>query len=158
MRGALPLGKATHRWFRYRQNMNRKMAFEPDSTGRSITTKQSIFQVIVANLDGERMEHYYPSNLLLGTRLGQSNAETFLLQQGWTSMRGIVGDTAHSALIEDAATFGRLFLRLSNRQILNAYQEIRHAQTSSTQDYEYQTLSLPYVDAADGRDMALKGT
>ncbi|KAF7352460.1 FAD-binding-3 domain-containing protein [Mycena venus] len=87
----------------------------------------------------------------------------------------LVGDAAHSALIhgshnsamaiEDAATLGRLFSRLSHRKqismLLNAYQEIRHSRTSATQDSEYQALveiSIPSGPIQEGRDTALKAS
>ncbi|KAJ7853856.1 hypothetical protein B0H13DRAFT_2579914 [Mycena leptocephala] len=77
----------------------------------------------------------------------------------------LVGDAAHSVLIEDAATLGRLFSRLSNRNqiplLLNAYQEIRHSRTSATQDSEYQSLiqiSLASGILREARDTALKAT
>ncbi|KAJ7872038.1 hypothetical protein B0H13DRAFT_1634004 [Mycena leptocephala] len=67
--------------------------------------------------------------------------------------------------IEDAATLGRLFSRLSNRNqiplLLNAYQEIKHSRTSATQDSEYQSLiqiSLASGILREARDTALKAT
>ncbi|KAK7062062.1 FAD-binding-3 domain-containing protein [Favolaschia claudopus] len=85
----------------------------------------------------------------------------------------LVGDAAHSALIhgshnsamaiEDAATLGRLFSRISNRNqismLLHAYSEIRSPRTSATQVSEYQALmelSAPFGPISDGRDSALR--
>ncbi|KAF8213920.1 hypothetical protein K438DRAFT_1750030 [Mycena galopus ATCC 62051] len=77
----------------------------------------------------------------------------------------LVGDAAHSALIEDAATLGRLFSRISTRSqipmLLNAYQDIRHPRTKATQESEYQALSqisIPFGPVTEGRDAALKAS
>ncbi|KAJ6539718.1 hypothetical protein B0H19DRAFT_1180275 [Mycena capillaripes] len=87
----------------------------------------------------------------------------------------LIGDAAHEILIhgshnsaiaiEDAATLGRLFSRLSNRsqipRLLNAYHEIRHGRTSSTQESEYQALlQISMDDAAyqEARDTGLKAS
>ncbi|KAJ7734011.1 hypothetical protein DFH07DRAFT_130586 [Mycena maculata] len=94
---------------------------------------------------------------------------------GLDGMAVLVGDAAHSVLIhgshnssmamEDAATLGCLFSRLSNRKqipmLLHAYHEIRHSRTSSTQDSEYQWLvqtALPPGTLRDGRDATLNAT
>ncbi|KAJ7184628.1 hypothetical protein C8R46DRAFT_1208812 [Mycena filopes] len=86
-----------------------------------------------------------------------------------------VGDAAHSATIhgshnssmaiEDAETLGRLFSRITNAnqipQLLNAYQEIRHPRTSTTQDSEYQSLvqiCLPFGPDQEARDAVLQKT
>ncbi|KAJ7098787.1 hypothetical protein B0H15DRAFT_772087 [Mycena belliarum] len=87
----------------------------------------------------------------------------------------LVGDAAHSALIhgshnssmavEDAVTLGRLFSRLSSRKqiplLLNAYREIRHPRTSSTQDSEYnwfEQFTLPPGPLQDARDAGFNAT
>ncbi|KAJ6466708.1 hypothetical protein C8R47DRAFT_1223902 [Mycena vitilis] len=94
---------------------------------------------------------------------------------GFDGAAVLVGDAAHSVLIhgthntamaiEDAETLGRLFSRISKRsqisKVLNAYQEIRHARTSPTQESEYEALveiSLPTTADQDARDSVLKGS
>ncbi|KAJ7749237.1 hypothetical protein B0H14DRAFT_2405944 [Mycena olivaceomarginata] len=85
----------------------------------------------------------------------------------------LVGDAAHSILIhgshnsamaiEDAATLGRLFSRISTRSqipmLLNAYQEIRHPRTKLMQEEEYQALSelsMQFGPVSEARDAALR--
>jgi len=87
----------------------------------------------------------------------------------------LVGDAAHSALIhgshnsamaiEDAATLGRLFSRISTRSqipmLLNAYQDIRHPRNKATQESEYQAfsqVSIPFGPVTEGRNAALKAS
>ncbi|KAJ7176408.1 hypothetical protein C8R43DRAFT_975572 [Mycena crocata] len=110
----------------------------------------------------------YDARLQKLVQLGSSCRPTVhrvLEQEDVTSRDGtvaLVGDAAHSVLIEDAVTLGKLFSHLTNRKqipvFLAAYEEIRQPRTGATQTSEYQSLvqiSLPRGSQQEARDAQL---
>ncbi|KAF8213892.1 hypothetical protein K438DRAFT_1927146 [Mycena galopus ATCC 62051] len=110
--------------------------------------------------------------------MGSESSVFGVMDEGLIGLAGsavLVGDAAHSILIhgshnsamaiEDAATLGRLFSRLSNRdqipRLLDTYQSLRTPRLRAIHDSEYQaftqTCYLP-DPLQEGRDSILRAT
>ncbi|KAJ6481219.1 hypothetical protein C8R47DRAFT_1073958 [Mycena vitilis] len=116
------------------------------------------------------LSHYDPrlqKLISLGSGSFPTLQNTFELEEcvGLDDTTILLGDAAHCAPIEDAATIGGLFAHLSGRsqvrRLLNAYQEIRRPRTTATQTSELSSLGhicLPPGDLKVARDTVYQAT